>query len=157
MGRYLRDVYKRQDEIAVGRLVNVPQRHAIQFLKQLNPKVLNRPIGDDAVSYTHLVVAAAGKTENRRTDAHDGLQMVRKPVEVLEIGVCTGVDFTVPVGVGMEDVYKRQVLDDVDLKAFAGTVSDGSITSDGYSSCVKLHGDREVEKIMTRALSLIHI
>ncbi len=51
-----------------------------------------------------------------------------------------------------QPISLRYVLDDVDLKAFAGTVSDNSITSDGYSSCVKLHGDREVEKIMTRAM-----
>lgn len=51
-----------------------------------------------------------------------------------------------------QPISLRYVIGGVDTAAYVSTVSDNSIAPDGYSSCVKLHGDREVEKIMTKAM-----
>lgn len=76
---------------------------------------------------------------------------------------CTGDgDLSVLAGAGFrkgnpktgknQPISLRYVIGGVDTAAYVSTVSDNSIAPDGYSSCVKLHGDREVEKIMTKAM-----
>lgn len=74
-----------------------------------------------------------------------------------DLSVMAGAEYTKgnPKTGKNQPISLRYILGGVDRKAFAETVTDNSISYDGpfsYSACVKLDGEREVEKIMTKAL-----